>query len=56
LKINKTSLRKTQIEFFIVNNEIIGEDKGYTDKPKAKVLIFGNEDEVQMTFLNQSYS
>jgi hypothetical protein len=29
---------------FEVTNELIGEDKGYADKPKAKILIFGNED------------
>ena len=41
---------------FIVNNEIIGDDKGYADKPKAKVLIFGNEDVSSNDFfLNQSY-
>lgn len=41
---------------FRVNNEIIGHDKGYTDKPKAKVLIFGNEDvSPNDFFLNQSY-
>jgi hypothetical protein len=39
---------------FIVNNEIIGRTK-VTDKKKQKFLIFGNEDVVQMTFLNQSY-
>lgn len=41
---------------FRVNNEIIGDNKGYTDKPKAKVLIFGNEDvSPNDFFLNQSY-
>ena len=41
---------------FIVKNEIIGDDKGYADKPKAKVLIFGNEDvSPNDFFLNQSY-
>jgi hypothetical protein len=29
---------------FEVTDELIGEDKGYADKPKAKILIFGNED------------
>ncbi|MBP1838869.1 hypothetical protein [Formosa algae] len=41
---------------FSVNNEIIGEDKGYADKPKAKVLIFGNEDvSPNDFFLNQHF-
>ncbi|HQE33939.1 MAG TPA: hypothetical protein PLO52_08015 [Flavobacterium alvei] len=41
---------------FNVNNETIGDDKGYADKPKAKVLIFGNEDVCPNDFfLNQSY-
>lgn len=41
---------------FTVNNEVIGDDKGYADKPKAKVLIFGNEDVSSNNFyLNQSF-
>ena len=41
---------------FIVSNEIIGDDKGYADKPKAKVLIFGNEDVSPNNFyLNQPF-
>lgn len=29
---------------FQLNNEIIGDKKGYADKPKSKILMFGNED------------
>jgi len=41
---------------FEVINEIIGDDKGYADKPKSKILIFGNEDICENNFyLNQHY-
>lgn len=41
---------------FKVNNEVIGEDKGYAHKPKSKILIFGNEDVSPNDFyLNQPY-
>ncbi|MDX6192065.1 hypothetical protein SGQ83_22185 [Flavobacterium sp. Fl-318] len=41
---------------FDVTNELIGEDKGYCDKPKAKILIFGNEDVSDNDFsLNQPF-
>ena len=41
---------------FNVNNEIIGDDKGYAGKPKSKILIFGNEDVSPNNFyLNQSF-
>ncbi|HEX8561966.1 MAG TPA: hypothetical protein VF676_03195 [Flavobacterium sp.] len=41
---------------FQINNEIVGEDKGYADKPNSKILIFGNEDVSPNDFnLNQPY-
>jgi len=41
---------------FEVTNELIGEDKGYADKPKTKILIFGNEDVSDNNFsLNQPF-
>jgi hypothetical protein len=41
---------------FQINNEVIGEDKGYSDKPKSKILIFGNEDVSSNDFnLNQPF-
>lgn len=41
---------------FQINNETFGEDKGYADKSKAKVLIFGNEDVSPNDFnLNQPF-
>jgi hypothetical protein len=41
---------------FKINNEVIGEDKGYAHKPKSKILIFGNEDVSPNDFyLNQPY-
>lgn len=41
---------------FQIKNEIVGEDKGYAHKPKAKVLIFGNEDVSPNDFnLNQPF-
>lgn len=41
---------------FKVNNEVIGENKGYAHKPKSKILIFGNEDVSPNDFyLNQPY-
>ena len=42
--------------YFKITNETVGEGKGYADKPKAKVLIFGNEDvSPNDFFLNQSF-
>ena len=29
---------------FQIKSELVGEKKGYADKPNAKILIFGNED------------
>ena len=41
---------------FKVTNEIIGEDKGYSNKPKSRILIFGNEDVSPNDFnLHQPY-
>jgi hypothetical protein len=41
---------------FEVTNEMIAEDKGYADKPKSKILIFGNEDVSPNDFnLNQPF-
>lgn len=41
---------------FKVNDEVIGEDKGYAHKPKSKILLFGNEDVSPNDFyLNQPY-
>ena len=41
---------------FNIKSETKGEDKGYLNKPKAKLLIFGNEDvSPNQFFLNQSY-
>ena len=41
---------------FTINNEIIGDDKGYADKPNSKILIFGNEDVSPNNFnLNQPF-
>jgi hypothetical protein len=41
---------------FEVTNQLIGEYKGYADKPKAKILIFGNEDVSDNDFsLNQPF-
>lgn len=41
---------------FQINRETIGEDKGYADKPKSKILIFGNEDVSPNDFnLNQPF-
>ena len=51
----KEVCEKHQLSFRI-NNEKIGEAKGYANKPKAKILIFGNEDICPNNFfLNQHF-
>lgn len=41
---------------FQIKNEIVGEKKGYEDKSKVKILIFGNEDVSPNDFnLSQPY-
>lgn len=46
---------KHELQFEIIN-ELIGDVKGHTDKPKTSLLIFGNEDVSDYDFnLNQPY-
>ena len=40
---------------FNIDNESVGKDKGYADKPKAKILMFGNEDVSPYNFFLNQY-